>query len=248
MKIIFSYNANSLKKERKFILTVSINLKFSYTLSYLPTRRSRIPRFISKEGVTQLNLSNVNAIQAYEVREFGESYTIYSYKDQLYRPFNSIDNVLSNAAINDLHDHDLKTASISRPYPRLDDDKKFAFDPAKSKVIYGKEQAEVEAKEWAKKHVISVDNKSYIGLKSPAIDASIITSELAVGRLIIQDGYEDPQVFRLDQLDDFYEYVKHYKENLEYMLNHDVGRSPAAIKYKLEDLRRAMKNNYIKKL
>lgn len=229
-------------------MTVSIDLRFAYTLSYLPTRRSRIPRFISKEGVTQLDLSNVNATPEYEVREFGESYTIYSYKGQLYRPFNSRDNTLSNAAINNLHDHNIKTASISRPYHRLDDDKKFAFDPAKSKVIYGKEQAEVEAKDWAKKHVIAVDDKAYIEFKSPAIDASVVTSELSVGRLIIQDSYDDPQVFRLDQLDDFYEYVKHYKENLEYMLNHDVGRSPAAIKYKLEDLRRAMKNYYIKKL
>lgn len=225
-----------------------LNLRFGYTLSYLPTKRSRIPRFTDEQGVTQLNLSNVNAVPSYEVREFGESYTIYSYKGQLYRPFNSRDNVLSNVAINNLQDHNPKTASISKPYHRLEDDKKFAFNPAKSKVIYGREQAEVEAKEWAKKHVISVDNKAYIELKSPAIDASVVTSELSVGRLIIQDGYDDPQIFRLDQLDDFYAYVTHYRENLEYMLNHDVGRSPAAIKYKLEDLRRAMKNYYIKKL
>lgn len=229
-------------------MTVSINLKFSYTLSYLPTRRSRIPRFISKEGVTQLNLSNVNATPAYEVREFGESYTIYSYKGQLYRPFNSRNNLLSNAAINNLHDHNVETASISRPYDRLEDDKKFAFNQEKSKIIYGKEQAEVEAKKWAKKRVIAVDDKAYIELKSPAIDADVVTNELAVGRLIIQGGYDDPQIFRLDQLDDFYAYVKHYKENLEYMLNHDLGRSPAAIKYKLEDFKRAIKNNYIKKL
>ena len=225
-----------------------LNLKFAYTLSYLPTKRSRIPRFIDKQGVTQLDLSNVNATEEYEVREFGESYTIYSYKNKLYRPFNSRDNVLSSAAINDLHDHDLETASISRPYRELEDDKKFAFNPAKSKVIYGKEQAEVEAKEWAKKHVIAVDDKAYIELKSPAIDASVVIGGLAVGWLIIQDGYDDPQVFRLDQLDDFYAYVTHYRENLEYMLNHDLGRSPAAIKYKLEYLKRAMKNNYIKKL
>lgn len=229
-------------------MTVLIDLRFAYTLSYLPTRRSRIPRFTDEQGVTQLNLSNVNATEEYEVKEFGRSYTIYSYKGRLYRPFNSRDNVLSNVAINNLQDHNPKTASISKPYHRLEDDKKFAFNPAKSKVIYGREQAEVEAKEWAKKHVISVDDKAYIELKSPTIDASVVTSELSVGRLIIQDGYDDPQVFRLDQLDDFYEYVKHYKENLEYMLNHDVGRSPAAIKYKLEDLRRAMKNYYIKKL
>ena len=225
-----------------------LNLKFAYTLSYLPTKRSRIPRFIDKQGVTQLDLSNVNATEEYEVREFGESYTIYSYKNKLYRPFNSRNNVLSNAAINNLHDHDHKTASISRPYHRLEDDKKFAFDPLKSTVIYGKEQAEVEAKEWAKKHVIAVDDKAYIELKSPAIDASVVIGGLAVGWLIIQDGYDDPQVFRLDQLDDFYAYVTHYRENLEYMLNHDLGRSPAAIKYKLEYLKRAMKNNYIKNL
>ena len=229
-------------------MTVSINLKFSYTLSYLPTRRSRIPRFISKEGVTQLNLSNVNATPAYEVREFGESYTIYSYKNKLYRPFNSRDNTLSDAAINSLRDHNVKTASISRPYHRLDDDKKFAFNPAKSKVIYGRNQAEVEAKAWAKKHVISVDNKAYIELKSPAIDASVVIGGLAVGWLIIQDGYDDPQIFRLDQLDDFYAYVTHYRENLEYMLENAIGRKPAMVKYKLEYLRRAMKNNYIKKL
>lgn len=229
-------------------MTVSIDLKFAYTLSYLPTRRSRIPRFIDKQGVTQLNLSNVDAVPEYEVREFGKSYTIYSYNSKLYRPFNSRDNVLSNAAINDLHDHDLKTASISRPYHRLDDDKKFAFNPAKSKVIYGREQAEVEAKEWAKKQVIAVDDKAYIELKSPAIDASVVIGGLAVGWLIIQDGYDDPQVFRLDQLDAFYEYVKHYKENLEYMLENGLGRNPAMVKYKLEYLKRAMKNNYIKKL
>lgn len=225
-----------------------LNLKFRYSLSYLPTKRSRIPRFTDEQGVTPLNLNNVNAIQAYEVREFGESYTIYSYKGRLYRPFNSRDNVLSNAAINDLHDHDLKTASISRPYHRLDDDKKFAFNPEKSKIIYGREQAEVEAKEWAKKHVIAVDDRTYIELKSPAIDASVVTSELSVGRLIIQDGYDDPQVFRLDQLDAFYEYVKHYKDNLTYMLENGLGRNPAVVKYKLEDFKRAMKNNYIKKL
>ena len=247
MKIIFSYNVDDLKKERKFILTVSINLKFSYTLSYLPTRRSRIPRFISKEGVTQLDLSNVNATPAYEVREFGKSYTIYSCNSKLYRPFNSRDNVLSDAAINSLRDHNVKTASISKPY-RYEDGEKLKFNPAKSKVIYGEEQAEVEAKEWAKKHVIAVDGKAYIELKSPAIDASVVTNELAAGRLMIQGSYDDPHVFRLDQIDAFYEYVKHYEENLEYMLNHDVGRSPAAIKYKLEDLRRAMKDNYIKKL
>lgn len=229
-------------------MTVSIDLRFAYTLSYLPTKRSRIPRFIDEQGVTQLNLSNVDATEEYEVREFGKSYTIYSYKGKLYRPFNSRDNVLSNAAINDLHDHNPKTASISKPYHRLEDDKKFAFNPEKSKIIYGKDQAEVEAKEWAKKHVIAVDDRAYIELKHPTIDASVVTSELSVGRLIIQGGYDYPQIFRLDQLDDFYEYVKHYKENLEYMLNHDVGRSPAAIKYKLEDLRRAMKNYYIKKL
>lgn len=229
-------------------MTVSIDLRFAYTLSYLPTKRSRIPRFIDKQGVTQLNLSDVDAIQAYEVKELGKSYKIYSYKGQLYRPFNSRDNVLSNAAINGLQDHNPKTASISRPYSKLEDDKKFAFDQAKSKVIYGREQAEVEAKEWAKKHVISVDDKAYIELKSPAIDASVVIGGLAVGWLIIQDGYDDPQVFRLDQLDDFYEYVKHYKENLEYMLENAIGRKPAMVKYKLEYLKRAMKNNYIKKL
>lgn len=229
-------------------MTVSIDLRFAYTLSYLPTKRSRIPRFIDEQGVTQLNLSNVNAIQAYEVREFGKSYAIYSYKGQLYRPFNSRDNVLSNVAINNLQDHNPKTASISRPYHRLEDDKKFAFNPAKSKVIYGREQAEVEAKEWAKKHVISVDDKAYIELKSPAIDASVVTNELSVGRLIIQDGYDDPQVFRLDQIDAFYEYVKHYKDNLEYILENAIGRNPAMVKYKLEDFKRAVKNNYIKKL
>ena len=225
-----------------------LNLKFRYQSSYLPTKRSRIPRFVSKQGAMQLNLSNVDATPEYEVKEFGESYTIYSYKDQLYRPFNSIDNVLTNEAINDLQNHDLKTASISRPYDELEDDKKFAFDPAKSIIIYGREQAESEAKEWAKKHVISVDNKAYIELKSPAIDADVVTAELSVGRLIINDGYDDPQIFRLDQLDAFYAYVKHYEENLEYMLSHGAGNRAAAIKYKLEDLRRAMKNNYIKKL
>lgn len=224
-----------------------LNLKFAYKLSYLPSKRSRIPRFIDKQDVTQLNLSNVNATPAYEVREFGESYTIYSYKSKLYRPFNSRNSTLSSAAINNLHDHNPKTASISKPY-RYEDGEKLKFNPSKSKVIYGKEQAEVEAKEWAKKHVISVDNKAYIELKHPAIDASVVTAEFSDGRLIIQDGYEDPQVFRLDQLDAFYEYVKHYEENLEYMLNHDVGKSPAMVKYKLEDLKRAMKNNYIKKL
>lgn len=227
---------------------IKLDLKFAYTLSYLPTRRSRIPRFIDKQGVTQLNLSNVDAVPAYEVKEFGESYTIYSYKSKLYRPFNSRDNVLSNAAINDLHDHDLKTASISRPYDRLEDDKKFAFDQAKSKVIYGKEQAEVEAKEWAKKRVISIDDKAYIELKSPAIDADVVTNELSVGRLIIHGGYDDPNVFRLDQLDDFYEYVTHYKENLEYMLENGLGRKPAMTKYKLEALKQNMKDNYIKRL
>ena len=228
-------------------MTVSIDLRFAYTLSYLPTKHSRIPRFIDKQGVTQINLSNVNATPAYEVREFGESYTIYSYKDQLYRPFNSRDNTLSNAAINDLHDHDLKTASISKPY-RYEDGEKLKFNQSKSKVIYGKEQAEVEAKEWAKKHVIAVDNEAYIELKSPAIDASVVIGGLAVGWLIIQDGYDDPQVFRLDQLDDFYAYVTHYRENLEYMLENAIGSKPAMVKYKLEYLKRAMKNNYIKKL
>lgn len=229
-------------------MTVSIDLKFAYKLSYLPTKRSRIPRFTDEQGVTQLNLSNVNAIQAYEVKEFGKSYKIYSYEGRLYRPFNSRDNVLSDAAINNLHDHNVETASISRPYRELDDDKKFAFNPAKSKVIYGKEQAEVEAKEWAKKHVIAVDDKAYIEFKSPAIDASVVTAEFSDGRLIIQDGYEDPQVFRLDQLDAFYDYVEHYKDNLTYMLENGLGRNPAVVKYKLEDFKRAVKNNYIKKL
>lgn len=214
----------------------------------MPTKRSRIPRFVSKQGAMQLNLSNVDAIPAYEVKEFGESYTIYSYKGKLYRPFNSRDNVLSNAAINDLHDHNIKTASISRPYHELDDDKKFAFNPEKSKIIYGKDQAEVEAKELAKKHVIAIDGKAYIEFKSPAIDASVVTSELSVGRLIIQDGYDDPQVFRLNQLDDFYEYVKHYKENLEYMIENAIGPRPAMTKYKLEALKQNMKDNYIKRL
>ena len=228
-------------------MTVSIDLRFAYTLSYLPTKRSRILRFIDKQYVTQLDLSNVNATPAYEVKEFGESYTIYSYKNKLYRPFNSRDNVLSYAAINDLHDHNIKTASISKPY-RYEDGEKLKFNPSKSKVIYGKEQAEVEAKAWAKKHVISVDDKAYIELKSPAIDASVVTSELSVGRLIIQDGYDDPQVFRLDQLDDFYAYVTHYEENLEYMLENGLGNRPAMVKYKLEDFKRAVKNNYIKRL
>lgn len=227
---------------------IKLDLKFAYKLSYLPTKRSRIPRFTYEQDTTQLNLSNVDAAPEYEVKELERSYTIYSYKGQLYRPFNSRDNVLSYAAINDLHDHDLKTASISRPYDQLEDDKKFAFNPAKSKVIYGREQAEVEAKEWAKKHVIAISNIAYIKLKSPAIDASVVTSELAVGQLIIQGGYDDPQVFRLDQLDDFYAYVKHYKENLEYMLENAIGRNPAMVKYKLEDFKRAVKSNYIKKL
>lgn len=247
MKIIFSYNVDELKKERKIILTVSIDLRFAYTLSYLPTKHSRIPRFIDKQGVTQINLSNVDAVQAYEVREFGKSYTIYSYKSNLYRPFNSRDNTLSNAAINDLRDHNVKTASISKPY-RYEDGEKLKFNPYESKVIYGKEQAEVEAKEWAKKHVIAVDDEAYIELKSPAIDASVVIGGLAVGWLIIQDGYDDPQIFRLDQLDDFYAYVTHYRENLEYMLENAIGRKPAMVKYKLEYLRRAMKNNYIKRL
>ena len=234
-------------RKGRFILTI-LDLRFAYKLSYLPTKRSRIPRFIDKQGVTQLNLSNVNATEEYEVKEFGRSYTIYSYKGQLYRPFNSRDNVLSSAAINDLHNHDLKTASISRPYDRLEDDKKFAFNPEKSKIIYGKEQAEVEAKEWAKKHVIAVDDKAYIELKSPAIDASVVTSELSVGQLIIQDGYDDPQVFRLDQLDAFYAYVTHYRENLEYMIENAIGPRPAMTKYKLEALKQNMKDNYIRKL
>ena len=228
-------------------MTVSIDLRFAYTLSYLPTKHSRIPRFIDKQGVTQINLSNVDAVQAYEVREFGKSYTIYSYKSNLYRPFNSRDNTLSNAAINDLRDHNVKTASISKPY-RYEDGEKLKFNPYKSKVIYGKEQAEVEAKEWAKKHVIAVDDEAYIELKSPAIDASVVIGGLAVGWLIIQDGYDDPQIFRLDQLDDFYAYVTHYRENLEYMLENEIGRSQAMVKYRLEDLKRAIKNNYIKKL
>lgn len=226
---------------------IKLDLQFRYSLSYLPTRRSRIPRFIDKQGVTQLNLSNVDATEEYEVREFGKSYTIYSYKGQLYRPFNSRDNILSNVAINNLQDHNPKTASISKPY-RYEDGEKLKFNPAKSKVIYGKEQAEAEAKEWAKKHVISVDNKAYIELKSPAIDASVVIGGLAVGWLIIQGGYDDPQIFRLDQLDAFYEYVKHYKDNLTYMLENGLGRNPAVVKYKLEYLKRAMKNNYIKKL
>lgn len=228
-------------------MTVSIDLRFAYKLSYLPTKRSRTPRFIDEQDVTQLNLSNVDATPAYEVREFGESYTIYSHNDKLYRPFNSRDNVLSNAAINNLHDHNPKTASISMPY-HYEDGEKLKFNPSKSKVIYGKEQAEVEAKEWAKKHVIAVDDKAYIELKSPAIDASVVIGGLAVGWLIIQDGYDDPQIFRLDQLDDFYAYVTHYRENLEYMLENAIGRKPAMVKYKLEYLRRAMKNNYIKRL
>lgn len=228
-------------------MTVSIDLRFAYTLSYLPTKRSRIPRFIDKQGVTQLNLSDVDATEEYEVREFGKSYTIYSYKGKLYRPFNSRDNVLSNVAINNLQDHNPKTASISKPY-RYEDGEKLKFNPAKSKVIYGKEQAEAEAKEWAKKHVISVDDKAYIELTSPAIDASVVIGGLAVGWLIIQDGYDNPQVFRLDQLDDFYAYVTHYRENLEYMLENGLGRNPAVVEYKLEYLKRAMKNNYIKKL
>ena len=228
-------------------MPVSIDLRFAYKLSYLPSKRSRIPRFTDEQGVTQLNLSNVNATPAYEVKEFGKSYTIYSYKDRLYRPFNSRDNMLSYAAINDLHDHNVKTASISKPY-RYEDGEKLKFNPSKSKVIYGKEQAEIEAKEWAKKHVISVDNKAYIELKHPAIDASVVTAEFSDGRLIIQDGYEDPQVFRLDQLDDFYAYVTHYEENLEYMLENGLGNRPAMVKYKLEDFKRAVKNNYIKKL
>lgn len=226
---------------------IKLDLQFRYALSYLPTRRSRIPRFIDEQGVTQLNLSNVNATEEYEVKEFGRSYTIYSYKGKLYRPFNSRDNVLSNVAINNLQDHNPKTASISKPY-RYEDGEKLKFNPAKSKVIYGKEQAEVEAKEWAKKHVISVDNKAYIELKSPAIDASVVIGGLAVGWLIIQGGYDDPQIFRLDQLDAFYEYVKHYKDNLTYMLGNGLGLNPAVVKYKLEYLKRAMKNNYIKKL
>ena len=225
-----------------------LNLKFAYKLSYLPTKRSRIPRFIYKQDVTQLDLSNVDAAPEYEVKDLGKIYTIYSYKNKLYRPFNSRDNTLSNAAINSLCDHDFKTASISRPYDELEDDKKFAFNLAKSIVIYGKEQAEIEAKEWAKKHVIAVDNEAYIELKSPAIDASIVTAELSVGQLIIQDGYDDPQVFRLDQLDAFYAYIKHYEENLEYMLENAIGRNPAMVKYKLEDFKRAVKSNYIKKL
>ena len=228
-------------------MTVSIDLRFAYTLSYLPTKRSRIPRLIDEQGVTQLNLSNVDATEEYEVKEFGESYKIYSYKGQLYRPFNSRDNMLSYAAINDLHDHNVETASISMPY-HYEDGEKLKFNPAKSKVIYGKEQAEVEAKEWAKKHVIAIDNKAYIKFKYQAIDASVVTGELSVGRLIIQGSYEDPHVFRLDQLDAFYEYIKHYKENLEYMLENAIGRKPAMVKYKLEYLKRAMKNNYIKKL
>ena len=226
---------------------IKLDLSFRYALSYLPTRRSRIPRFIDKQDVTQFDLSNVNATPAYEVKEFGKSYIIYSYKNKLYRPFNSRDNVLSDAAINSLRDHNVKTASISKPY-RYEDGEKLKFNPSKSKVIYGKEQAEVEAKEWAKKHVISVDNKAYIELKSPAIDASVVIGGLAVGWLIIQDGYDDPQVFRLDQLDDFYAYVTHYRENLEYMLENAIGRKPAMVKYKLEYLKRAMKNNYIKRL
>ena len=228
-------------------MPVSIDLRFAYKLSYLPSKRSRIPRFTDEQGVTQLNLSNVNATPAYEVKEFGKSYTIYSYKDRLYRPFNSRDNMLSYAAINDLHDHNVKTASISKPY-RYEDGEKLKFNPSKSKVIYGKEQAEIEAKEWAKKHVISVDNKAYIELKHPAIDASVVTAEFSDGRLIIQDGYEDPQVFRLDQIDAFYDYVKHYEDNLTYMLENGLGRNPAVVKYKLEDFKRAVKNNYIKKL
>lgn len=226
---------------------IKLDLQFRYALSYLPTRRSRIPRFIDEQGVTQLNLSNVNATEEYEVKEFGRSYTIYSYKGKLYRPFNSRDNVLSNVAINNLQDHNPKTASISKPY-RHEDGEKLKFNPAKSKVIYGKEQAEAEAKEWAKKHVISVDNKAYTELKSPAIDASVVIGGLAVGWLIIQGGYDDPQIFRLDQLDDFYAYVTHYRENLEYMLENAIGRNPAMVKYKLEYLKRAIKNNYIKKL
>lgn len=226
---------------------IKLNLKFVYTLSYLPTKRSRIPRFTDKQGVTQLNLSNVNATPAYEVKEFGKSYTIYSYKNKLYRPFNSRNNALSSAAINNLHDHNVKTASISKPY-RYEDGEKLKFNPAKSKVIYGREQAEIEAKEWAKKHVIAVDDEAHIELKHPAIDASVVMGGLAVGWLIIQDGYDDPQVFRLDQLDDFYAYVTHYRKNLEYMLENAIGRKPAMVKYKLEYLKRAMKNNYIKKL
>lgn len=226
---------------------IKLDLQFRYALSYLPTRRSHIPRFIDEQGVTQVNLSNVNATEEYEVKEFGRSYTIYSYKGQLYRPFNSKDNVLSDAAINNLCDHNVKTASISKPY-RYEDGEKLKFNPAKSKVIYGREQAEVEAKEWAKKHVIAVDDRAYIELKHPTIDASVVTSELSVGRLIIQDGYDNPQVFRLDQLDAFYEYVKHYKDNLTYMLENGLGRNPAVVKYKLEDFKRAVKNNYIKKL
>lgn len=112
-------------------------------------------------------------------------------------------------------------------------------------MIYGREQAEIEAKEWAKQHVISVDDKAYIELKSPAIDASVVTN--SVGRLIIEGGYDDPHVFRLDQLDAFYDYVKHYEDNLTYMLESGLGRNPAVVKYKLEDFERAVKNNYIKK-
>lgn len=224
-----------------------LNLKFRYELSYLPTKRSRIPRFIGKQEVMQLNLSNVDAVAKYDVRELGESYTIYSYKNKLYKPLNLSGSTTATVTISNLQDHNIKTASISRPYRELDDDKKFAFNPAKSIIIYGKEQAKVEAKEWAKKHVISVDNKAYIELKSPAIDADVVTNELSVDRLIIEGGYEDPQIFRLDQLDAFYAYVKHYEDNLTYMLENGPSKRAAAIKYKLEDLKRAMKSNYIKK-
>lgn len=229
-----------------------LNLKFRYELSYLPTKRSRIPRFIGKQGAMQLNLSNVDATPEYEVKELGESYTIYSYKGQLYRPLNlgngTGDSTMATVTVSNLQDRNVRTASISRPYREGEDDEKLKFNPAKSKVIYGREQAKVEAKEWAKKHVIAISNIAYVELKSPAIDADVVTDELFVGSLIINGGYDDPQIFRLDQLDAFYAYVKHYEDNLEYMLSHGAGNRAAAIKYKLEDLRRAMKNNYIKKL
>lgn len=225
--------------------TLFTQLPFDYNFIYLPTKRSRVPRYTSHKTTATVELTGVPAVPAYEVTENGSQYTICAYEGRLYWPLNRVLQFYDPYSKLLMCPDD--RAGNARPYFRGEDDEKYAYDSAKSLVLYDDKQAIETFKGWASEHLIAFNNEAYIELKFPAINAEVITDGIGFGSLIGSCDYTEPRMFGLDQLDTFYAYLYHYEENLTYQINHEIGNVNLACS-RLEQLKHHMKNNLIKRV
>ena len=243
-------------KERKKKLIMTLNyttftqLPINYEFVYLPSKYSRIPRFTERKTTATVGLKSVQAVPAYEVTENNYKYIICAYKDKLYWPLSF--GMSSNYPFSGVSSPMLMCpddrAGIARPYFEGEDNSKYEYNQTKSSILYGDHQVIATVKDWASKHMIAFNNQAYIELKSPLISVSFLTDSLNLGSFIYDDDtFANAYDFKLDQLDEFKSYINHYRANLIYKIDHNLGKVSMA-KVDLETLDQQAKINKIVKL